>query len=141
MSRRRPHRIGALAGAAAALALAPAACGGSSGDLMSIDVSGGAARRSQRIVVQDNGQATCNGGPLTDIGSSALIEARDLERELKDPAEDARTFPSATPGAAGATYVARTNDGTVRWQETARGLPPVLPRVVLFALQQGRKLC
>ena len=122
------------------LALALAGCGGSPGDLIAIEVSGGAANRDQRIVVRSDGHATCNGGPEKDIGSSALIEAREIERDLSDDAERAAVYERGAP--AGATsYAARTNDGTVRWRERADGLPPVLPRTQLFALQQGRSLC
>jgi hypothetical protein len=126
----------ALVAAAAALL---AGCGGSPGDLLAIDVSGGAANRDQRIVVQNNGNATCNGGPSHDIGSGALIDAREIERDLKDHADAAAVYGPGRRG--GTSYVARTKDGTVRWQEGARGLPPVLPQAQLFALQQGRILC
>jgi hypothetical protein len=130
----RRHTI-ALLGAAALLA----GCGGSPGDLMAIDVSGGVAKRDQRIVIQNNGNATCNGGASKDIGSDALIEAREIERDLREDAKNAAVYE---PGRRdGASYVARIKDGTVRWQEGARGLPPVLPRAQLFALQQGRLLC
>jgi hypothetical protein len=131
------RRVATFALSATALALA--GCGGSPGDLLAIDVSGGAAQRHQRIVVENNGNATCNGGPTRDIGSDALIDAREIERELKDPADAAAVFG---PGRRGATsYVARTKDGAVRWQEGAPGLPAVLPKAQLFALQQGRTLC
>jgi hypothetical protein len=122
-----------------ALAATLAGCGGSPGDLVALDVSGGAANRKQRIVVQDNGHATCNGGPSKDLGSAALIDAREIERDLTDLADRAATYEDAPAGAT--SYTARTNDGTVRWLERARGLPPVLPRAQLFALEQGRKLC
>ena len=129
----------ATATAIAAAGALLAGCGGGSGDLLAIDVTGGPANREQRIVVQDNGQASCNGGKQSDIGSTALIEARELERELKDPAENADSFMGNR--ARGATYAARTNDGVVRWREGAKPLPEVLPRVQLFALQQSRVLC
>ena len=122
-----------------AVAATLAGCGGSPGDLLAIEVMGGAANRHQRIVVQDNGHATCNGGPSQDLGSAALIDAREIERDLKDLADRAATYEDAGPGAT--SYTARTNDGTVRWLEGARGAPAVLPRTELFALEQGRKLC
>lgn len=125
--------------AALAAAVACAGCGGSPGDLLALEVNGGPAARHDRIVIQDNGSGTCNGGPSKDIGSAALIDAREIENDLKDFAERAAGFETGRPGAT--SYVARTKDGTVRWQEGARGLPPVLPRAELFALQQGRKLC
>lgn len=121
------------------LAVALAGCGGSPGDLLSIEVKGGPAQRNQSIVVRSDGQARCNGGPTTDIGSEALIDARAIERELKDDAERAAFYESTRGGAT--SYVARTNDGTVRWQEGAPNLPPVLAQAQLFALQQGRALC
>lgn len=121
------------------LLVAVAGCGGSPGDLIAIDTSGGPAGRDQRLVVRSDGQVTCNGGAAADIGSDALIDAREIERELSDLAERAAEYEGGGEG--GARYVARTKDGTVRWQEGARGLPPVLPKAQLFALQQGRALC
>jgi hypothetical protein len=121
------------------LAVALAGCGGSPGDLLSLEVSGGPANRRQSIVVQNDGRATCNGGPSTDIGSDALIDAREIERDLGDDAERAAVYEGTRPDAT--NYVARTNDGTVRWDDRAPGLPAVLAKAQLFALQQGRKLC
>ena len=116
-----------------------AGCGGSPGDLIAIEVHGGAAHRNDRIVVQDNGDATCNGGAAKDIGSAALLDARELEHDVKKDADRAAVYEGGRRG--GASYVARTKDGTVRWQEGAPGLPSVLARAQLFALQQGRNLC
>ena len=121
------------------VAVALAGCGGSPGDLLAIETSGGVAGRDQEIVVRGDGQATCNGKPTADLDSAALIDARAIERELTDLAGRAATYEG--PGGDATTYVVRTKDGTVRWQEGARGLPPVLPRAQLFALQQGRRLC
>ena len=121
------------------LAVVVAGCGGSPGDLIAIQSSGGPAVREQRLVVRSDGQATCNGGPAADIGSDALIDAREIERDLAELAERAANYESPRAGATG--YVARTKDGTVRWHERAPDLPPVLPKAQLFALQQGRALC
>lgn len=123
---------------AVALAALPG-CGGSPGDLLAIDATGGAAKREQRIVIASNGRASCNGGPTRDIGSQALIDAREIERDLEKPAKQAAGY--GTGRRQSTSYVARTKDGTVRWQEGSPGLPPVLPRAQLFALQQGRALC
>lgn len=121
------------------LAVALAGCGGSPGDLLSIEVEGGPAKRQQSIVIGSDGRSTCNGGPERDIGSDALIEAREIERELGDDAERAAVYESTRPEAT--SYVARVKKGTVRWDDRARGLPPVLGQAQLFALQQGRVLC
>ncbi len=121
------------------IAVALAGCGGSPGDLIEIRSSGGPAQREQRIVVSGDGRSTCNGGPTKDIGSDALIEAREIERELTDLAGRAAVYES--PRGEATNYVARTKDGTVRWQEGAEGLPEVLSQAQLFVLQQGRTLC
>jgi hypothetical protein len=122
------------------VAVALAGCGGSPGDLLAIEVSGGAANRDQEIVIRSDGHAGCNGGATDDIGSNALIEAREIERELADDAERAAVYERGAPDDA-TSYAVRTKDGTVRWRERARGLPAVYPRAQLFALQQGRALC
>ena len=132
---RRPAPLAA----AAAAALALAGCGGSPGDLLALEVSGGPANRQQRLVVQTDGRATCNGGPSADIGSDPLIDAREIERDAANLAERAAVYQAARGGAT--SYVLHTKDGTVRWQEGARPLPEVLSRAQLFALQQGRVLC
>jgi hypothetical protein len=121
------------------LAVALAGCGGSPGDLLAINVSGGPAQRDQQIVIRSDGHATCNGGPSKDIGSQALIDAREIERDLNDEAERAAVYEGTRRDAT--SYVARTKAGTVRWEEGAPRLPPALPRAQLFALQQGRALC
>jgi hypothetical protein len=124
---------------AAVGAAALAGCGGSPGDLIAIDATGGPAKRDQHIVVQDNGHATCNRGPGRDLGSAALIDAREIQRDMAKLADRAAQYEDAPPGAT--SYVARSKDGAVRWREGARGLPPVLARAQLFALEQGRKVC
>jgi hypothetical protein len=121
------------------LAVALAGCGGSSGDLLSIEVKGGPAHRNQSIVVQDNGQASCNRGASRDVGSEALIDAREIEREVGDDAKRAAVYESSSRDAT--SYAVRTKDGAVRWDDRARGLPPILSKAELFALQQSRKLC
>ena len=134
----------ALARAAiGALALTAAAgCGGSPGDLMSISVSGGPGKVKQEIVIRADGQATCNGGPAEDIGSDNLIEAREIEREVGDIAKRGAVYEARQKDALQLrNYILRRDDGEVRWTETAKGLPEILPRAQLLALQLGRELC
>jgi hypothetical protein len=126
-----------------ALALAAAAgCGGSPGDLMSIQVTGGPGNVKQDIVIRADGQATCNGGAAKDIGSDNLIEAREIEREVGDIAKRGAVYEARQKDDLKLRdYVLRRDDGEVRWTETARGLPEILPRAQLLALQLGRDLC
>ena len=120
--------------------LVVAGCGGGSGDLMAIEIAKGPARgRALDIVIKDNGRATCNGGSEESIPSDLLIDARELERNLGDLAEEGAFFEPT--GAGRREYVVRIKAGTVRWSEGDRGLPRELPRTQLLALRLDRLLC
>lgn len=129
-----------LAVAAAVAATLLAACGGSAGDLLAIEVSGGFDGQTVRLTVTDDGRARCGDGELRPISSERLIEARDVERELEDLAEEGARF-SGDGGAERRRYVARTHAGTVRWSEGAPALPEVLPRAALLAERLEEELC
>jgi hypothetical protein len=117
-----------------------AGCGGESGDLMAIDVSGGKARGGElEIVIASDGRATCNDGPQETIPSDLVIDARELERDLGDLAEEGATFGGG--GGDAREYIVRIKEGTVRWVEGEPGLPEALPRTQLLALDLDRLLC
>lgn len=116
-------------------------CGGESGDLIAIEVSGGVAGNRERVdmVVADYGQAACNGGEHEAIPSGLLIDAREVEREIADLAEDGARFPAT--GNDQREYVVRTKDGTVRFAEGEPDLPEVLPKAQLLAVRLERAVC
>ena len=123
------------------LCLAVAGCGGESGDLIAFEVSGGVAAPPEptEIVVADNGQGSCDGGELKPIPSELLIDAREVERELADLAEEGETYPPT--GNDQREYVVRTKAGTVRFAEGEPDLPEVLPKAQLLAVRLDRELC
>ena len=127
--------------AAAALALLAGGCGGSPGDLLSLEQTGGFSGARQEIVIRADGEASCNGGKEKDIGSAKLLDARELERELGDLADTAADFEAPRGTKNVRSYTARLEKGTVRWQDQAPGLPPVLAKAQLLTLQLGRTLC
>jgi hypothetical protein len=127
-------------GAAAVAGLLAAGCGGEAGDLMAIEVAKGPARgRALDIVIASDGRASCNERPEETIPSELLIDARELERDLGDLAEQGAFFEPT--GAGRREYVVRIKAGTVRWSEGNRGLPSELPRTQLLALRLDRVLC
>lgn len=127
---------------AVATALAAAflpGCGGGSGDLLAIEVSGGPAGTTRQVlVVTEDGHATCNRGPRRRIASGLLIDAREVEREAGGLA--GRGADLQTPRRGARQYVLRVKDGTVRFTEGA-GLPTELAKATLFALRLGRAVC
>jgi hypothetical protein len=126
--------------AASVAALFAAGCGGEAGDLMAIEIAKGPARgRGLDIVIKSDGRASCNERPEETIPSDLLIDARELERDLGDLAEEGAFFEPTGPGRR--EYVVRIKAGTVRWSEGDRGLPRELPRTQLLALRLDRLLC
>ena len=132
-------RLPGVALAAALIVAIPAGCGGSAGDLLAIEVSGGFQGREVRLTVTSDGRGRCNDGELRALASELVIEARELERDLGGLAEDGASFEE--PGADRRQFVARTRAGTVRWTEGASELPSVLPRAVLIERQLEQQLC
>ena len=133
--------MGARSAAAIVACLLLSGCGGEAGDLMAIEVEGGVARDRGPldIVVESDGRGHCNSKPSGTLPSDLVIDARELERDLKDLAESGARFPAR--GAKGAGFVLRIKAGTVRWDEKARGLPTELRQAQLLALRLDRQLC
>lgn len=125
--------------AAAAVLASAAGCGGTAGDLVAIEVSGGPVKEKEHIVVLEDGRARCNAGPLESISSDHLLDAREVERELQPLAEDGASYE--TPATGSRRYLARTRDGSVRWVEGARGAPAIIGKTTLLALQLERQVC
>ena len=132
-------RSALLGGAAATAALFATGCGGTAGDLLSIQVSGGPTADKHTVVVSGDGRGTCErGGALKPLPSATVIDAREIERGVKKLAHRAAEYPPR-PGAR--RYVLSTTAGVVRWSEGTPGLPKDLPRAQLLALQLERRLC
>ena len=67
-----------------------------------------------------------------------MLDARAVARDAADLARKASTYPAK---AGTRRYELRTNDGVVRWSEGSPGLPSVLPRAQLLALQLEQIVC
>ncbi len=124
-------------GGLAVACLLQAACGGSSGDLIAFEVTGGRGPATTRLVLTSDGRGRCGEGDLRTISNDRLIEARAVERDLSELATAGREFA----GGDDPRFVARTKDGIVRWGQGAEGLPETLPRAARLALLLERDLC
>ena len=112
---------------AAVLALAALAiggCGSEAHDLFVVDRTGAIPHARLSLRITDDGRASCNDKPLVDITSAQLIDARNAQRDLKDPAKaQLRLAPGPQPVL---SYRVRTEDGTVAWSDDSRRQPAVL---------------
>jgi hypothetical protein len=115
-----------------------AGCGGSAGDLLAITATGGLAGGKHQVVVSGDGRGSCDRGPLKQLPSDRVIDAREIEHEVADLAKRAAVY---APRPDARSYTLNTKAGVVRWSEGDRGLPSVLPRTQLLELQLERILC
>src|SRR5919197_33450 len=101
------HRLAAAPAALLALAWL-AGCGTATEDLMAIEVTGGPSQVHERIRLTDDGRASC-GGPLRQISSQLLLDARETKRLLRPYARNGASFLAA--GSGRRQYVVRSFDG------------------------------
>jgi hypothetical protein len=127
-----------LVAACAATAAALAGCGGSAGELITISTSGGGGP-PYRVVVTGDGRGSCNGRGERVLPSQHVLDAREVERELKDDAEERASYVDGPAGAR--RYVASTKAGLVTWVEGARGAPPEVGKAILLTQNLKRDTC
>jgi hypothetical protein len=126
---------------AAALAVAAFACGCGtpSPDLFVVTRTGTIPGGALSVLVRDDGTARCNGGGERAIGDERLLTARELARDLREPAERALSL-APRPGSI-MRYRVRVEDGTVSFSDTSRGQPGVFFRVAAFTREIARDVC
>jgi hypothetical protein len=121
-----------------ALALAAGGCGTASPDLFEVTRSGDDRAANLTMVVNDGGQVTCNGEEHA-LDGDRLLRAREIERQLEQPAELGLELPPG-PGA-NLSYRVRLEAGTVEFSDTSRGNPPAFHRVAAFTKDVAERVC
>jgi hypothetical protein len=111
-----------------------AGCGNPGGDLIALEERGA---HFTRVVVTDDGRGSCNGGELERLESGRLLEAREVERELQELADERTNFPDANGGR---HFRAQMRGATVTWMERSRQ-DPILPKATLLTLRLRAELC
>ena len=125
--------------AALVLAAAAAGCGTPSADLFAVQRAGSVPGAKLDMVVSDGGTVRCNGRPAVDITDDELLDARELQRDLKDAAERHLEFASR-PGSV-MRYEVRTPDGSVRFADNSPGARGTLAKLVLFVRTVAKQRC
>jgi hypothetical protein len=136
---RRARRVAAVGCAWVAAAAALAGCGGEAHDLFVVQRDGSVPGASLALRVTDDGRASCNRGPLVDITSAQLIDARELQRDLAPIA--ARRLALAPGRGSVLRYRVTLEDGAVRFADTSRGQSPPLFRVAKLTRDIARGPC
>src|SRR3954471_479275 len=125
-----------------ALLLGPlvlAGCGTPSADLFAVNRAGSVPGAKLAMVVSDGGTVTCNGAKAVSLTNDQLLDARELQRDLKDAAERHLELPPR----AGSVfrYEVRTPDGTVRFADNSPGARGALARLTLFVRDVAKQQC
>ena len=124
--------------AAALVAVVLAGCGTESPDLFEVRRTGEDRAAKLTLVVNDGGEVTCNGSEHA-LDADRLLRARELARELEEPAE---LGIELTPGpGAVLSYRVRLEAGSVAFSDTSRRNPPVFQRVAAFTHDVAERVC
>jgi hypothetical protein len=91
------------------------------------------------LSVTDDGHVSCNGGPLVEITSKQLIDARDVTRELSKPAGKHVDLPAKS----GSTlnYAFTIDKDTVRFADNSAGQDPAMYKAALLVRQLAQGPC
>jgi hypothetical protein len=121
-----------------ALALSLGGCGTASPDLFEVTRRGEDRNANLTMVVNDGGEVSCNGEEHP-LDSDRLLRAREIERDLEQPAELGLELP---PGPrSNLSYRVRLEAGTVAFSDTSRGNPQAFNRVAAFTKDVAERIC
>ena len=115
-----------------------AGCGTAAGDLMVVERSGDIRFADLSMRVIDDGQVECN-GERHDLSSDLLIEAREVVRELAEPAAAGVSLPPGDPTIL--RFRIRTAEGVVGFSDTSPDQPDVFYRAALLVRNIAQDAC
>jgi hypothetical protein len=113
--------------------------GGPPADLFVVTRSGDVPGARLELRITDDGRVSCNRGALVDVTSTQLLDAREIARDLVEPAEHSlrlRTGPGSV-----LRYRARVEDGTVSWSDSSLRQPAVLFRLAKLTRDVAKGPC
>ncbi len=129
--------------AAAALALLAAAllsgCGVKAGDLFLVERSGSTPAARLTLLVNEEGDVNCNGGPTLKLSDAQLVQARGIQEELADDAGKDLALP-ARPGSV-LSYRLHDEAGTLSFADNSARQSSAMHQLALFVLQTAQQVC
>jgi hypothetical protein len=125
----------------AMIALLATGCGAGvkAADLFVVERSGTTPDARVTLLVNEEGGLRCNGGSERKLSDPQIIQARAIQEELKELAEQHLYLP-ARPGSV-LSYRVRDENGSVRYADNSGGQPKVLRNLALFVLQVAQSVC
>ena len=123
---------------AAVVVVALAGCGTAPPDLFEVMRSGADRNANLKLVVSDGGHVTCNGEEHA-LDADRLLRARELSRELEEPAQVGVELPPG-PGT-NLSYRVRLEAGSVSFSDTSRDNPQAFNEVAAFTKDVAERVC
>lgn len=123
---------------AALTALLLTGCGTASPDLFEVKRSGEDRAANLTLVVNDGGHVTCNGREYP-LDADRLLRARELTRDLEQPAELGLELPPGPNRVL--SYRVRMEAGSVAFSDTSPGNPPAFLRIAAFTKDVAERVC
>jgi hypothetical protein len=130
---------------AACLATLLLGCGGiKAPDLFIVQRSGSGPDAKLTLLVNEEGIVHCNGdgahaGRKLKLGDAALVEAREIQEDLEEPAADHLSLPPTAKSVL--SYYVRDEHGSVRFSDNSARQPKVFRQLALFVLQTAQQVC
>ena len=117
-----------------------AGCGGiKAPDLFIVQRTGTVPGARLTLLVNEEGGVHCNGGRTLKLSDPMLIEAREIQEDMRGPASKHISLP---PGPRPVfTYRLRQESGSVSFSDDSSGQPRVFRRLALFVLQTAQRVC
>jgi hypothetical protein len=135
---RRVATIGVVA-----LATLAAGCGGGGGiqaaDLFILERTGSVPGARLTLLVNEEGGVRCNGGATLKLSDPALVQARAIQEDLREPASNHVSLPAQAGSVL--SYYLRDENGSVRFADNSAGQPAAFHNLVLFVLQTAQQVC
>ena len=113
-------------------------CGTPSPDLFVMKRDGTVPGAKLELLVSDQ-TARCNDGPVQQLTSRQILEARDIRDDLLDVQDGLVDMPEPPPAQI-FTFAVTTEQGTLRYSDTAQR-PPILPRLSRFTRRVAIDTC
>jgi hypothetical protein len=122
------------------VASALAGCGGiTAPDLFIVHRTGSGPGARLTLLVNEEGGVRCNGGRKLKLSDSQLVQAREIQEDLREPAAK---HISLAPGPKSVlSYYVRDENGSVRFSDNSSGQPAVFRQLTLFVLQTAQQVC
>jgi hypothetical protein len=113
-------------------------CGTPSPDLFVVKRDGSVPGAKLELLVSDQ-TARCNNGPVKNLTSEQILEARDILRVLLLEQTDGKPIPKAPP-AQFFRFAVQTEEGTLHYPDTQQR-PAILPRLSRFVRRVAIDTC